>query len=93
MVYLDKTWANAHDGKACAWVEKDLVTSEMLGGVRYSLIIGDKSFLSSKSVVHRRPTGKGSKPIILGAGGENGCVPNTTLIFHSKKTQAITMMR
>ena len=36
-------------------------------------------------VSHRRPTGKGTRLIILGAGGENGWVPNTTLIFRSKK--------
>ena len=38
VVYLDETWANAHDGKACGWVQKDLVTGGTLGGVRYSSI-------------------------------------------------------
>ena len=85
VVYLDETWANAHDGKACAWVEKDSVTGGTLGGVRYGLILGYKSFLSTHFVVHRRPSGKGSRLIILGAGGRNGWVPNTTLIFRSKK--------
>ena len=34
VVYLDETWANAHDGKDCAWVERDDVTGGTLGGIR-----------------------------------------------------------
>ena len=30
-VYFDETWANAHGGKVCAWVERDLVTGGTLG--------------------------------------------------------------
>ena len=66
VVYLDETWANSHDGKDLAWVEKDPVTGGTIGGVR-------------------RPPGKGTRLIILGAGGESGWIPNTTLIFRSKK--------
>ena len=66
VVYLDETWANAHDGKDCAWVERDDVTGGTLGGIK-------------------RPPGKGARLIILGAGGESGWIPNTTLIFRSKK--------
>ena len=33
----------------------------------------------------RQPSGKGKHLIILGAGGEMGWIPNTTLIFQSKK--------
>ncbi len=66
VVFLDETWANAHDGKDTAWVEKDTVTGGTLGGVK-------------------RPSGKGLRLIILGAGGEIGWIPNTTLIFRSKK--------
>ena len=33
-VYLDETWANPHNGKDCAWVERDDVTGEILGGIR-----------------------------------------------------------
>ncbi len=33
----------------------------------------------------KRPSGKGLRLIILGAGGEMGWIPNTTLIFRSKK--------
>ena len=33
----------------------------------------------------RHPSGKGKRLIILGAGGDMGWVPNTTLIFQSKK--------
>ena len=33
----------------------------------------------------RQPSGKGKRLIILGAGGEMGWIPNTTLIFQSKK--------
>ena len=79
------TWANAHDGKACAWVEKDLVIGGTLGSVRYGLILGCTLFLSTHFIVHRRSSGKGSRLIIFGTGGENGWVPNTTLIFCSKK--------
>ena len=66
VVYLDETWANSHDGKDLAWVEKDPVTGGTIGGVR-------------------RPPGKGTRLIFLGAGGESGWIPNTTLIFRSKK--------
>ena len=34
MVYLDETWANAHDGKSKAWLEDDKVTGGTKGGVR-----------------------------------------------------------
>ena len=67
VVFLDETWANAHDGKDLAWVEDDPVTGGTLGGVR-------------------RPSGKGKRLIIFGAGGEMGWIPNTTLIFQSKKS-------
>ena len=70
VVFLDETWANAHDGKDLAWVEEDTVTGGTLGRKRC-------------------PSGKGKRLIILGAGGEMGWIPNTTLIFQSKKTQAI----
>ena len=33
MVYLDETWANAHDGKKKAWVETDTTTKGTIGGV------------------------------------------------------------
>ena len=65
VVFLDETWANAHDGKDLAWVEDDAVTGGTLGGVRC-------------------PSGKG-KRLIIGAGSEMGWIPNTTLIFQSKK--------
>ena len=42
VVYLDETCANAHNGKARAWVENNLVTSGTLGGVQYSLMIDYK---------------------------------------------------
>ena len=35
VVFLDETWANSHDGKDSAWVERDTVTGGTLGGVRY----------------------------------------------------------
>ena len=66
VVYLDETWANAHDGKDCAWVKRDDVTGGTLGGIK-------------------RPPGKGTQLIILGAGSETGWIPNTTLIFRFKK--------
>ena len=30
VVYLDETWANAHDGKSRAWVEADKTTGETM---------------------------------------------------------------
>ena len=39
VVYLNETWANAHDGRACGWVEKDLVTGGTLGGVTHVGIV------------------------------------------------------
>ena len=33
VVYLDETWANAHDGKKKAWVEEDKTTKGTIGGV------------------------------------------------------------
>ena len=36
VVFLDETWANAHDGKVCDWVKRDVITAGTLGGVRYS---------------------------------------------------------
>ena len=34
VVYLDETWANAHDGKKKAWVETDTTTKGTTGGVQ-----------------------------------------------------------
>ena len=34
MVYLDETWANAHDGKKKARVETDTTTKGTIGGVQ-----------------------------------------------------------
>ena len=34
VIFLDETWANAHDGKVCAWAESDMVTGGTLGGVK-----------------------------------------------------------
>ena len=34
VVYLDKMWANAHDAKEKAWVEKHTVTRDTLGGTK-----------------------------------------------------------
>ena len=31
-MYLDETWANAHDGKTRAWLEKYPVTKGTIGG-------------------------------------------------------------
>ena len=32
-MYLDETWANAHDGKKKDWAEKDTTTKGTIGGV------------------------------------------------------------
>ena len=34
VVYLDETWANAHNGKSRAWVEDDKVTRGTKGELR-----------------------------------------------------------
>ena len=34
VVFLDEAWANAHDDKDCAWVERDDVTGGTLGGIK-----------------------------------------------------------
>ena len=34
VIYLDETWANAHDDKDCDWVERDDVTGETFGGIK-----------------------------------------------------------
>ena len=34
VVYLDETWANVHNGKEKAWVEKYTVTGDTLGGTK-----------------------------------------------------------
>ena len=33
-IYLDETWANAHDRKDKAWVEKDDITGGTIGGIK-----------------------------------------------------------
>ncbi len=33
VIYLDETWANAHDGKDRVWMENDTVTGGTIGGV------------------------------------------------------------
>ena len=68
VVHLDETWANAHDGKTRAWLEKDPVTKGTIGEVQgfvinlYLLII---IFFNSK------PSGKGECLIVLHAGGKD----------------------
>ena len=32
VMYLDKSWCNAHHGKELAWIEKDKVTGGTLAG-------------------------------------------------------------
>ena len=76
-MFLDKTWAKAHDGKVCARTEKDAATGGTLGGVRYCLKCPYKFLYSQELLSHWRPTEKGTWLIILRAGGENGWVPNT----------------
>ena len=34
-IYLDETWANAHDGKDKAWVEKDDITGGTTDGIKW----------------------------------------------------------
>ncbi len=71
VVFLDETWANAHDGKDMAWVEKDTVTGGTLGGVK-------------------RPSGKGLRLIILGAGVKWVGYPSSSA---PRKIRAITMTK
>jgi len=40
VVYLDETWANTHDGKNKAWVQKDTTCKQgTLGGVKFVEIL------------------------------------------------------
>ena len=71
-MYLDETWANAHDGKEKVWVEDDPRAS---GGTASG---GTKGGI-------RKPSRKGSRLIILHAGGESGWVDGAALVFQSKK--------
>ena len=34
LIFLDETWANAHDGKVGDWVKRDVITGGTLGEVR-----------------------------------------------------------
>ena len=34
VIYLDETWANAHDGHMRAWIEYDPITGGTIGGIR-----------------------------------------------------------
>ena len=39
VVYLDETWANAHDGKKKAWVETDTTTKGTIGEVHGDVVM------------------------------------------------------
>ena len=67
VVFLDETWANAHDGRERAWVETDQASGGTKGGVR-------------------KPSGKGSRLIILHAGSCKGWINGAELVFQSKKS-------
>ena len=70
-MYLDETWANAHDGKDKAWVEKDTTCKKgTIGGVQYVEIL----YLFLIKFFHRKPSGKGERLIVLHAGGKDGWV-------------------
>ena len=86
VAFLAEACANAHDGKVCAWVESDVVTGGTLDNVtcRYYSVLYRKP-ICHNFLLDRRPSGKGAQLIVLGAGSESGWVPNTTLIFRSKK--------
>ena len=45
VVFLDETWANAHDEKDCAWVERDKITGGTLGNLRYLCYSAQKLIL------------------------------------------------
>ena len=69
VIYLDETLANARDGVEKMWVEDD---PRAIGG--------------TKGGIHTcKPSGKGSRLIILHAGSENGWINGADLVFQSKK--------
>ena len=39
MVYLDETWANAHDGEKKAWVEEDITMKGTIGRVQRYIVM------------------------------------------------------
>ena len=67
VVYLDKPWANSHNGKERTWVEND---DKVAGGTKGGI---------------RKPSGKGTRLIILHVGGEDGWIEGAELVFQSKK--------
>jgi len=57
VVYLDETWANAHDGKNKAWVEKDATCKQgTIGGVECVEILNLFliKFFTQKTIWKRR---------------------------------------
>ena len=70
VVYLDETWANAHDGKKKAWVEKDTTTKGTIGGVEGYVVKHCIEF----SLIFYSKSGKGERLIILHAGGKDGWI-------------------
>ena len=41
-MYIDETWANAHDGRERTWVEPDSATGGTKGGIRKPCGKGDR---------------------------------------------------
>ena len=71
VVYLDETWANAHDGKKKAWVEKDTTTKGTIGGVEGYVVKHRIQF--SLNILYSK-SGKGERLIILHAGSKDGWI-------------------
>ena len=74
-MYLDETWANAHDGKKKAWVEEDTTTKGTIGGIQGYVLILYSNIFNSK------PSGKGEQLIVLHARGKDGSVSGKQVAF------------
>ena len=79
VVYLDETWANAHDGKKKAWVEEDTTTKGTIGGIQGYVLILHSVFV--KYFLNSKPSGKGERLIVLHAGGKDGWVSGKQIAF------------
>ena len=53
VVFLNQTWDNAHDGKLCDWVERDMIAGGTLGGVKYHTLFVDIHYCVTGFFVYR----------------------------------------
>ena len=79
VVYLDETWANAHDGKKKAWVEKDTTTKGTIGGIEGYVF--NTVFILKILNIFNSKSGKGERLIVLHAGGKDGWISGKQIVL------------